>query len=69
MGKRSWWQRSLNRHFRFLEGRSERKRDPRELQKEFTNRIKELREETKGYIEKFQEDVNRYAERLAPHKR
>lgn len=65
MGKRNWWRRSLDRHFRFLEGRSERKRDPHELQKEIANRIKEIREETKIYSEKFQQDVERYAERLA----
>jgi hypothetical protein len=69
MGKRSWWERSLDKHFRFLEGRSGRTRDPHELQKELANGTKELIEETKGYIEKFQEDVKRYAERLAQHKR
>ncbi|MDI6905072.1 MAG: hypothetical protein QMD13_06245 [Candidatus Bathyarchaeia archaeon] len=64
MGKRSWWRRSLDRHFRFLEGRPERKRDPHKLREEIANRIKEIRKETKEYNEKFQEDVKKYAERL-----
>jgi len=65
MGRREWWQRSLDGHFRSLEGKTERKRDPEELRKEIANRIEEIRNETAKYAEKFLHDVERYAQRIA----
>jgi len=56
--------RNLDHHFSLVEGTSSRKRDPEELRKQITDRIKEFREESKEYSIKFQEDVKRISEGL-----
>jgi len=62
--RRSWWERSIDHHFRIIEGGSSAKRDPDELKKEIADRVKEIREETRKYRARFQEDLDKYAERL-----
>lgn len=62
--KRKWWQRSLDRSFRMLEGEHGRIRDPIELQQEIATDATELRKETDAFTEKFQQDIDSYVERL-----
>jgi hypothetical protein len=50
MGKRSWWQRSLNRHFRLLEAKSARAVEQRRSIEE--KRIKAQKERTMEQQEK-----------------
>ena len=67
--RKQWWERSLDRQLRAVEGTSMRKRDPNDLRKQITVRIKEVREEMKEYITNFQEDVKIMSEELASTER
>ena len=58
MGRRSWWGRSLDRYFRYIDGTAHRKREVNELQESIAKYGDDFRDETKEYVEEFRKDVD-----------
>ena len=58
MGRRSWWGRSLDRYFRYIDGTAHRKRDVNELQESIAEYGVNFRDANKKYVKEFHKDID-----------
>lgn len=60
-----WWERNIDRYFRMLEGRQDRCRDPRELQKEMASDANRIVGDREAYADRWQKSLEDVSKRMS----